>query len=231
MRAGTEYRIKVIHAPLTHTHIITANAMLYKNIFHITAHIASFDVIILQIRHCHDYHIRIHLHHQRNQPVFSYIIRLNLCIIFFQFKDRIIRIAGNIMYNNISMQQQILYNSLKVLIKSITFRVKYQMFIYHREKPFVIAPFPSFIVGKHTILLLFPDTLNLVQSFSAFLQLLVINKSSWFNYPVQNVQLYHRHQIAANPIKRCTNRNIPAQIQRQTNRKYHSTIFIVLRLF
>ena len=43
-------------------------------IFNILAHIASLYMVILQIRHGHDHHVRIHLHHQRYQLFFTDIV-------------------------------------------------------------------------------------------------------------------------------------------------------------
>ena len=103
MFTDTIYCIVMIHGSGTHGHIQAVHAMWDVDIFNIFSHIAALDMKILNIRHGHNNHIRIHLHHQSDQLLLPDIIGTDLVLFFCQCEDLILRVTGNIMNGQIRM--------------------------------------------------------------------------------------------------------------------------------
>ncbi len=115
----TEDGIIMIKSSSMKYHMSTEWIMEHINIFHIFSYITSLDMIILQIRHSHNNHIRIHLHHKSDKSFLAYIISSDMRILFFHFKDLIVGITRYIMYCNISMLKKILNCIFKIFIEAV----------------------------------------------------------------------------------------------------------------
>ena len=70
-------RVIKIQSALSKHHMSRQRIVEHIDIFHILSDKRAFDVVLPQIGHRHYHHIRIHLHHQRNQAVVVHIVRHN----------------------------------------------------------------------------------------------------------------------------------------------------------
>ena len=126
--AVCKYSVKIVQCPGTQCQINTINCMMEINIFYIFSYIRPFDLILFQIRHCHNNNIRIHFHHKCYKLHITDIICLQLLTAF--CKNSILRIACDIMDNNICLFQQHFYDAFEVFIKSASFGIKNYLFIF-----------------------------------------------------------------------------------------------------
>ena len=134
-------------------------------ILNVFTDITALYMIIIQIRHGHNHHVRIHFHHQCNQLFFTDIISPDPVVCFCLLKYRIGRIACDIMN-----RQQILDNIFKIFVKTIIFRVKNQMLIGYREKSPVVRFFPRRIGVMPGLFSAAAYIFQLCQLSAAFLQ-------------------------------------------------------------
>ena len=146
MRTRAENGIVVIQGMLPDCHNGAGRPVEHIDILNIWPYIASFNMEVVDVRHSHDDHIGIHLHHQSNQAFFPDIIRLDARLLFGNSENLIIGIAGYVMDRQVGMCKQVIHYILEIFVKTTPFGVEHDMLIDNGEKTLIIGFF-SFGIG------------------------------------------------------------------------------------
>lgn len=100
---------------LSECQVWTVDIMRHIDILIVLAHQRALDMKALQIRRCHHDNIRLHLHHQDNQLVFTNIVRLKPLAL--HLKHLVLWVAGNIVNDDIRLFKKRLYKYFENIYK------------------------------------------------------------------------------------------------------------------
>ena len=121
---NTKNCVVVIKCTLPIDHVRADHSVEQVDVLNILPNIAAPDVICLQVRHRHDYNVRIHFHHQRNQAGFPNVVRLDSWLCFGNLKNNVFWVTGHIVDYQIGTCQKLRNHSAVVSIVTALLRIE-----------------------------------------------------------------------------------------------------------
>ena len=200
-------------------HMGAQRIMEHIDIFDVFAVVAALVLVISQVGHGHDHHVRLQLHEQRDQLFLSDIVRNDPRFLFRDLKDLVIRIAGHIVYGQLAVFQDVGNDPLVILIETAALGIENQMFVPHGEKALVVRFLPVFILPAAYGL---PAGVGIGGQFlPGFLQVSPVNLLFRRAHPVQHHLLQNSEQVAEDPVEAHSGGHCKSQYQADTDRNRH----------
>ena len=194
-----EQRVIMVQRMGSEGHVIRADAVVSVDVLNVLPYQAALDMIGFQIRHGHNHHVRIHLHHQRNELHFADVIGLDARLV--HGEHRILGVRGNIMDHNVGMLQHVVDHARKVFIEAAALAVEYQLLmLLVGQEPMIIIVLLLFI-GLQLLFLLGVLCLKLLQILFALLQLCIVDVLGGLVEEVHKVEVGNGKEVTGNPVK------------------------------
>ena len=180
-------------------HMGAQRIMEHIDIFDVFAVVAALVLVIPQVGHGHDHHVRLQLHEQRDQLFLPDIVRNDPRFLFRDLKNLVVGITGHIVYGQFAVCQDIGDDPLIILIEPAALGIENQVLVPHGEKALVVRFFPVLILPAAYG---FPAGVGIGSQFlPGFLQVSPVDLLLRRPYFVQHHLLQNGEQVAEDPVE------------------------------